>query len=293
MATEGSPLHRFEALPRRDVDVAGFRMSTVDVGVGDPPVVLLHGNPTWSFQWRDIIPLLASERRTLAPDLIGFGRSEHPRIRYDWDLHARTVSAFLDSLPRHVLVAHDWGAAFAGRYAIDRPDRVAELILMEPSLITETWDDYQGARRERFLALRDPARNVDLIERQNQMVEGVRSGVMRALTDEEMEGYRAPYPEAVDRIPIRRFVEMKPIGEDSETWSAFRQIEEGLRHLRIPVRVLTVDPGALLPPDRVDVLRGLIPHLFVQHLGPGQHHFQEDYPTEIAAAILAGGPSKA
>jgi haloalkane dehalogenase len=283
-----SPLDRFDALPRRDVHVLGFRMSTIDVGRGDPPVVLLHGNPTWSYQWREIIPLIARERRTLAPDLIGFGRSDHPRATYDWDLHARTVSAFLDTLPRHVLVAHDWGAAFAGRYAIDHPDRVIELILMEPSLMTETWDDYQGARRERFRALRDPSRNVDLIERQNQMVEAIRDGVMRQLAEEEMDGYRAPYLTPQDRHPIRRFVEMKPIGDDSETWAAYRDIEDGLRSLRIPVRVLTVDPGALLPPERVKVLRSLIPHLQVEHLGPGQHHFQEDYPREIAAAILRG-----
>jgi haloalkane dehalogenase len=288
MTDGATPLERFDALARRDVEVGGFRMSTVDVGAGDPPVVLLHGNPTWSFQWRDIIPLLARERRTIAPDLIGFGRSEHPRVAYDWGLHARTVGAFLDTLPPHVLVAHDWGAAFAGRYAIDHPDRVLELILMEPSLITETWDDYQGARRERFQALRDPARNVDLIERQNQMVEAIRDGVMRTLGDDEMDGYRAPYPEPGDRRPIRRFVEMKPIGSDSETWTEYRRLEAGLPGLRIPVRVLTVDPGALLPPERVEALRRLIPHLEVQHLGAGRHHFQEDYPDEIAAAILRG-----
>jgi haloalkane dehalogenase len=290
MPTPSTPLERFDALPRRDVEVAGHRMSTVDVGAGDPPVVLLHGNPTWSFQWREIIPLLARERRTLAPDLIGFGRSEHPGIEYGWDLHARTVSAFLATLPPHVLVAHDWGAAFAGQFAIDHPDRVVELILLEPSLITETWDDYHGARRERFLALRDPNRNVDLIERQNQMVEGIRDGVLRQLTDEEMDGYRAPYPTPLDRRPIRRFVEMKPIGDDSETWAAFRAIEDGLASLTMPVRVLTVDPGALLPPDRVDALRRMIPGLEVEHLGAGKHHFQEDYPREIAAAILRRQP---
>jgi haloalkane dehalogenase len=283
---DATPLERFDALPRRDVPVGGYRMSTVDVGRGDPPVVFLHGNPTWSFQWREIIAVVARERRCLAPDLIGFGRSEHPPVPYDWDLHERTVTAFLASLPRHVLVAHDWGAALAGRFLIDHPDRVAALILMEPSILTETWDDYRGARRERFAALRDPTRNVELIEVQNQMVEAIRDGVMRQLSDAEMDGYRAPYPTPADRRPIRRFVEMKPIGPDSETWDVYRAIEAGLRQVSAPVLVLTVDPGALLPPDRVDHLRALIPHLEVQHLGPGRHHFQEDYPGQIAQAIL-------
>jgi haloalkane dehalogenase len=286
MTAEPSQLERFDALPRQEVPVHGYRMSAVDVGHGDPPVVFVHGNPTWSFQWRQIIDIVARERRCIAPDLIGFGRSEHPRIDYDWSLHERTLTAFLDTLPRHVLVAHDWGAALAGRYLIDHPDRVAALVLMEPSIISETWDDYHGARRERFLVLRDPTRNVELIEYQNQMIEAIRDGVMRPLRDEEMDGYRAPFPTPADRVPIRRFVEMKPIGPDSETWDVYRSIEEGLRGVRAPVLLLTVDPGALVPPDRVGHLRDLVPHLAVQHLGAGRHHFQEDYPREVAQAIL-------
>jgi haloalkane dehalogenase len=248
--------------------------------------VFLHGNPTWSFQWRDIIANVSSQRRCIAPDLIGFGRSDHPQIDYDWDLHERTVTAFLDELPRHTLVTHDWGAALGARYAIGHPDRVAGLVLLEPSILTETWDDYRGARRERFLALRDPTRNAELIERQNQMVEAIRDGVLRQLTDDEMAGYRAPYPTPADRRPIRRFVEMKPIGPDSETWNVYRAIEAGLPAIQAPVLLLAVDPGALLPPERVEHLRTLVPRLEVVDLGSGRHHFQEDYPEAIATAIL-------
>ena len=282
-----TPLERFDALPRRRVRVAGgHEISAVDIGVGDPPVVLVHGNPTWSFQWRDIIPAVAARRRTIAPDLLGFGRSDHPRIEYGWDVHLEAISTLLDTIPPHVLVAHDWGASFAAGYAIDHPDRVLELILMEPLVLTETWDDYDAARRARFEAFRDPARNRDLIEVQNRMVEEVRNGVARPMTEAEMGGYRAPYGTPADRVPIRRFAEMKPIGDDSETWAAFRGIEDGLRTLRMPVRLLVVDSGPLMPPAMVERLRGLIPHLEVERLGPGRHHFQEDYPVQIAAAIL-------
>jgi haloalkane dehalogenase len=290
MSDAASPLEDFDALSRLDVQVEGHRLSAVDIGEGDPPVVFLHGNPTWSFQWRNILPAVARERRCIAPDLLGFGRSDHPRIRYDWELHRRTTTAFLERLPRHTLVAHDWGAALAARFVIDHPDRVAELILLEPAILSETWDDYHGARRERFLALRDPNRNVALIEDQNQMVEAVRDGVMRHLGEDEMDGYRAPYPTPADRHPIRRFVEMKPIGTDSETWQIFRAIEDGLRSVKVPVLLLTVDPGALIAPERVPDLQALVPHLEVQHLGPGKHHFQEDYPAEIAEAIVRRRP---
>ena len=282
-----TPLGRFDTLPRRRVRVpGGYEISAVDTGTGDPPVVLLHGNPTWSFQWRDVMTAVAARRRTIAPDLLGFGRSDQPRIEYGWDVHLAAISALLDTVPPHVLVAHDWGASFAARYAIDHPDRVGELILMEPLVLTETWADYEGPRRARFQAFRDPTRNRDLIEVQNVMVEEVRNGVMREMTEAEMDGYRAPFGTPADRVPIRRFAEMKPIGEDAETWAAFRDIEDGLRGLRIPVRLLTVDSGPLMPPAMVERLRGLIPHLEVQRLGPGKHHFQEDYAAEIAAAIL-------
>jgi len=106
------------------------------------------------------------------------------------------------------------------------------------------------------------------------------------MSEEEMDGYRAPYETPADRVVIRRFAEMKPIGDDSETWAAFRALEEGLRTLRIPVRLLTVDSGPLMPPEQVARLRALLPQLEVVNLGPGKHHFQEDYPAEIAAAIL-------
>ncbi len=282
-----TPLGRFDALPRRRVQVAGgHEISAVDVGSGDPPVVLLHGNSTWSFQWRDVIPTVAAVRRCLAPDLLGFGRSDHPRIEYSWDVHYRAIAAFLDTLPQHSLVAHDWGAPLAVRYAIDHPQRVTDLLLLEPLILTDTWDDYQGERRKRFEAFLDRSRNVDLIEKQNLMVEEIRNAALRELSEDEMDGYRDPYPTQADRVPIRRFVEMKPIGEESETWDVFRKLEDGMRTLRVPVRLLTVDPGALMPPARVERLRGLVPHLEVEHLGPGRHHFPEDYAAQIAAAIL-------
>ena len=289
--TEPTPLQRFDALPRRRVPVlGGHHLSTIDTGGPGVPVVLVHGNPTWSFQWRDVIPTVAAHRRTLAPDLLGMGRSDHPAIWHDWDSHYGALAAFLDTLPPHVIVAHDWGASFGVRYAIDHPDRVTELILLEPLVLTETWADYDPARRARFEALRDPARNRELVEGRNQMVEDVRNGVVRPMTEAEMDGYRAPYPTPGYRTVIRRFAEMKPIGEDSETWAAFRGIEAGLPTLRMPVRLLTVESGPLMSPDQIERLWTLVPHMVVQLLGPGKHHFQEDYPGKIAEAIVGWTP---
>lgn len=287
MSNPTTPLQAFDALPRRSIQVGGgHEISTVDVGVGDPPVVFLHGNPTWSFQWRNVIPAVAAHRRSIAPDLLGFGRSDHPRIEYGWEVHLAAISAFLDTIPPHTLVAHDWGASFAATYAIGHPDRVRELILLEPLVLTETWADYDPERRARFEAFRDPKRNRELIEGQNMMVEGIRNGVLRPMAEAEMDGYRAPFGTPADRVPIRRFAEMKPIGDDSETWAVFRAIEDGLRTLEMPVRLFTVDSGALMSAEQIERLHSLVPHLQVEHLGPGKHHFQEDYAAQIAAAIL-------
>jgi haloalkane dehalogenase len=296
---EPTPLDRFDALPRRRVAVPGGEISTVDVpGPGGPdapgvPVVLMHGNPTWSFQWRDVIPGLAAHRRVLAPDLLGMGRSSRlPAVGgsgagYVWAAHVAAISAFLDTLPPHALVAHDWGASFAVRYALDHPDRVTELVLLEPLVLTETWEDYDPARRARFEAFRDPVRGRELIEGQNRMVEEVRNGVVRPMTEAEMDGYRAPYGTPTDRVVIRRFAEMKPIGVASETWADFQSIEAGLAGLRLPVRLLTVESGPLMPPAMIERLWDLLPQLEIVHLGPGRHHFQEDYADAIAAAIVA------
>lgn len=304
--SEPTPLERFEALPRRRVPVpGGHEISTVDVpGPGGPdapgvPVVLLHGNPTWSYQWRDVIPGVAAHRRVLAPDLLGMGRSSRladagrfdgpagDGTGYDWDTHLAAIAAFLDTLPPHAMVAHDWGASFAVRYALDHPDRVTELVLLEPLVLAETWEDYDPARRARFEAFRDPVRGRELIEGQNRMVEEVRNGVVRPMTEAEMDGYRAPYATPADRVVIRRFTQMKPIGAESETWAAFKAIEAALPGLRTPVRLLTVESGPLMPPAMIERLWDLVPQLEILHMGPGRHHFQEDYAEAIAAATVA------
>ncbi len=274
----------FQSLPRRSIRVGSHRLSAVDVGDG-PPLVLLHGNPTWSYQWRDFLGPLSQRFRCLAPDLLGFGRSD--RIgTYDWDTHYEAIDGLFQTLPPALIIAHDWGGALAALLAVERPERVTGLVLIEPQLLTETWDDYRGARRARFEALRDPARNVALLEEQNVMVEQIPDGVLRTLSAEEMNGYRDPFPTPADRVPIRRFVEMKPIGPDSETYAVFQHIEQGLQRLAAPVLLLTVEPGALMPPAKAARVQQMVPALELRHLGPGHHHCHEDYPLQICDAVL-------
>lgn len=275
----------FAALPRRTVPVDGNRLSVIDVGHG-PTLMLLHGNPTWSYQWRDLLPTLSARFRVLAPDLPGFGCSDPVADGYTWETHWTAVDTLTATAGPSVVVGHDWGGALAAYLAVERPERVRGLVLMEPQLLPETWDDYEGARRERFQALRDPDRNVALVQDRNLMVEQIPDGVMRELSAEEMDAYRRPFPSPQDRVPIRRFVEMKPIGEDAETADVFRRIQAGLPGVTVPVLLLTVRPGAIMRPPMLARVRRLVRQVEVGDLGPGGHHFHEDYPGEVCQAIL-------
>jgi haloalkane dehalogenase len=138
-------------------------MAVVDEGGGDePPLVLLHGNPTWSYLWRKVIPIMAPERRVIAPDLIGHGRSDKPDIDYRLTDHIRYIEGLLDALrlDRVVLVLHDWGGSIGLDWARRHPDRVAGLVLTETRLRTyPSWnaDEIRSSRRRMEQLRSEPA----------------------------------------------------------------------------------------------------------------------------------------
>ena len=138
------------------IEVLDSTMSYQDVGSGEP-VVFLHGNPAWSYVWRNVLPTVAGVARCLAPDLIGMGRSGRPDIAYDFGDHSRYLDAWFDAvgLERVVLVGHDWGGALAFDWARRHPDRVRGVAFFETIVRPFTWDDFPGARA-RYEALRAP-----------------------------------------------------------------------------------------------------------------------------------------
>lgn len=265
--------------------VGEHRISAIDTGSG-VPVVLLHGNSTWSYMWRHVVEELSPRFRCIAPDLLGFGYSDRLRDGdYKWEVHSQAVDRLIASLPPAIVVGHDWGGAFATHAALEHPEHVVGLVLMEPQLFPQSWDDYEGSRRARFEAFRDPQRNVALVEEQNLLIEQLPLAVNRTLSDEELNGYRHPYPTPPDRAPLRRFAEMKPIGEESETFTVFTELVRRLPELAMPVLLFAVEPGTLMPAPLIRRLEAAIPHIEVRVLGPGGHHFHEDYSKEISAGI--------
>jgi haloalkane dehalogenase len=188
--------------PRKRVKVLDTEMSYVDVGEGDP-IVFLHGNPTSSYLWRNIIPHVSDIGRCLAPDMIGMGQAgKSPTYSYRFVDHARYLDAWFDAmnLSKAILVIHDWGSALGFHRASRYPDQIAGIAYMEAVVRPFTWEDF-GEAGEMFRALRSSA-GEHLVLDQNVFVEGVvPGGIIRSLSEEEMATYRAPFAEREARLP--------------------------------------------------------------------------------------------
>ena len=185
--------------PRKRVAVLDTEMSYVDVGEGEP-IVFLHGNPTSSYLWRNIIPHVSDIGRCLAPDMIGMGQSgKSPYYSYRFVDHIRYLDAWFDAmnLSNVILVIHDWGSALGFNRAFRHQDQIAAIAYMEAVVRPFTWEDF-GSAGEMFRALRSSAGEHIVLD-QNAFVEKVLpDGVIRSLSDEEMATYRARTAADVD-----------------------------------------------------------------------------------------------
>src|SRR5437879_3889119 len=181
--------------------VLGREMAYVEVGSGDP-IVFLHGNPTSSYLWRNVIPYAQELGRCIAPDLIGMGDSEKlPESgpgSYTFVEHRRYLDALLSQLgveQRVTFVVQDWGAALGFDWAYRHPEAVRGIAYMEAIVKPYTWSEYPEAARKVFQTLRSPAGEQMVLE-QNSFIEfNLPIGVLRPLTAEEMDAYRRPFAE--------------------------------------------------------------------------------------------------
>ncbi len=210
------------------VNVLGSTMAYREAGNLEAPVALfLHGNPTSSYIWRNIIPLVAPTAHCIAPDLIGFGQSGKPDIEYRFADHVRYIDAFLDQagISTAFVIAHDWGSALAFHLAARRPEFIRGLAFMEFLRPLPTWEDFPADGRETFKKFRTPGVGEKMILEANVFVEQVLpGGIVRKLTDEEMSVYRAPFPTAESRRPTWRFPNELPIaGEPADVYSTWRK----------------------------------------------------------------------
>jgi haloalkane dehalogenase len=277
-------------LPRRRVKALDSEISYIDVGGGEP-VVFLHGNPTWSYQWRNIIPHLSSIARCLAPDFMGMGWSgKSPNKAYRFVDQARYMDAWFDALQltqNVTLVVHDWGAPTGFYRARRKPGQIKAIAYYEAIVLPRRWDDYTGGRDQRFRRLRSPE-GEHLVLDENMFVEvALPSGILRKLSDEEMEAYRAPYRDLERRLPTLVWPRELPI--EGEPADVVAIVEENARWLKassdLPKLFINGDPGTTISGRVREFCRSLPSQREVTV--KGLHHLQDDSPHEMGEALRA------
>jgi haloalkane dehalogenase len=273
--------------PRRRVGVLGTSMAYVDTGRG-APVLFLHGNPTSSYVWRNVIPYLSDAYRCLAPDLLGMGASgPAPDGAYRFLDHARYLDAWFASvLPSGpvTLVLHDWGSALGFHWAWRNPERVRGIAYMEAIVQPRRWSDFPAGRDTMFRAMRSPD-GESLVLDQNFFVETVLpKSVLRTLDEGEMEAYRAPFRTRESRVPTLAFPRELPIDGTPEDVAA--TVEEYGRWLAtsdVPKLLVSAQPGSILVGRGLEFARTWPNQQEVAVRGI--HYIQEDSPAEIGHAV--------
>lgn len=286
MAGEISAADPYE---RKRVAVLDSEIAYVDTGEGDP-VVFLHGNPTSSYLWRNVIAEVEGGARCLAPDLIGMGDSgKAPDGSYRFVDHVRYIDAWIDALDlgdRITFVCHDWGSGLAFHWAHRHPQRVKGIAYMEALVMPVTWEQWPEAARGIFQGFRSEAGEEMALEK-NVFVENVLPGsVLRGLTDEEMEVYRRPYLEAGEsRRPTLTWPRELPIdGEPADVTAIVGAYSEWLATSDgLPKLFISADPGAILTGEQREFCRTWPNQQEVTVAG--NHFIQEDSPKEIGRAI--------
>jgi len=271
------------------VEVLGSKMHYVDQGQG-APILFLHGNPTWSYLWRNIIPHLSPLGRCLAPDLIGMGKSDKPDLEYRLEDHIPYIDGFIEALGLEnlTLVVHDWGSAIGFDYARRHEANVRGLAFMEAILApAPSWDLFPEDMAGIFKSFRTPDLGWKLIVDKNMFVENVLpASVVRKLTDEEMDRYRGPFADPADRKPVWRWPNEIPIEDHpADVVELVGAYNQWLQQTPLPKLLLYADPGALIRPPMVQWCRDHLNNLETIDLGPGVHFLQEDHPHRIGAAL--------
>jgi haloalkane dehalogenase len=284
-------------MKKQHATVLGREMAYVEVGRGDP-IVLLHGNPTSSFLWRNIIPHLADKGRCIAPDLIGMGDSDKLTDSgpdsYRFVEHRAHLDALYQTLgvtDNVTFVIHDWGSALGFDWANRHRDAVRGLAYMEAIVQPLTWESWPDDARDIFQAFRSPAGDQIVLEK-NLFVEAVLpSAIQRKLSDEEMAEYRRPFAEAGEsRRPTLTWPREIPIdGEPADVHDIVTAYGSWLAESDVPKLFINADPGAILTGAQREFCRSWPNQTEVTVAGA--HFIQEDSPDEIGRAIAAWLPS--
>src|SRR5438477_1693667 len=263
------------------VEFEGLHMHVVDEGDGEP-ILLLHGEPTSSYLWRNVIPpLVAAGYRAIAPDLIGFGRSDKPEDIgwYSYDRHVASIAQLVEELDLRdvTLVVHDWGGPIGLRVAVEHEPRIARLVILDTGIGV-------GAPGETWLRFREAVRKAGGALDIGRLVA---AGAHGGLSDEVRAAYDAPFPTPESKAGALAFPELVPTEPDHPNAAAMVRVRDALRDWRKPALVVWGAEDSVLLPAVAERFVELIPGAEGPVLLEGAGHFlQEDRPAELAAAIL-------
>ncbi len=283
-------LERFDPRKKKAVEVLGSEMAYVEYGSGDP-IVLLHGNPTSSYLWRDVIPELSGLGRCIAPDLIGMGdsaRIDSGPGAYRFERHANYIGALFEVLGIRdavTLVGHDWGGPLLFEWGRKNPEAVKGVAYMETIVTPLTWDDWPESARRVFQGMRSDAGEEMILEK-NVFVERILpASVLEPLPDEVMDVYRSPYLQPGEsRRPTLTWPREIPIdGEPEDMVGVIAANEAWLSGEEVPKLFVNAEPGSIMGGRVRERVRSWPNQTEVTV--PGGHFIQEDSGPEIGSAI--------
>jgi haloalkane dehalogenase len=286
---EVSPEFPYES---RFVEILGSKIHYVDKGEGDP-VLFLHGQPTSSYLWRNIMPHVEGQARVIAPDNIGFGKSDQPDLDYVFADHYRYIEQFIETLnlKNITLVVHDWGSGLGLHYARQHPGNVKGIVLMEsilaPVMPAESYEALPKQLADFFRTMRDPVEGPKLMIDENHFIEGILPGfISRDLDQAAHDYYRQPFLEKSSRKQINQWPNEMPIGgEPADVAEAVAAYNTWLLETETPLLLLYASPGALTPPEIADWWAERAKNIETVYIGAGLHFVQEDQPYAIGRAI--------
>ena len=276
---------------KRFINVLGKKLAYVEKGHGDP-IIFLHGNPTSSYLWRNIIPYLEDHGRCIAVDLIGMGDSEkledNGNMTYSYQVHQEYLSEFLEIMSINenvILILHDWGSALGFNWAYDNAEKVKGICYMEAIVKSMQWVDWNEDARGIFQGFRSAA-GEEMIFKKNLFIEAVLPGsILRKLSDEEMNEYRRPFNDETSRRPMLDWPRQIPLeNEPPEICKIVESYSQWMVKNELPKLFINAEPGAILIGKQREFCRTWKNQKEVTV--KGSHFIQEDSPNEIGSAIF-------
>ena len=271
------------------VDVHGSKMHYVDVGEGDP-VLFLHGNPTSSYLWRNVLPYLSDQARCIAPDLIGMGKSDHPDIPYRYDDQYRYLTGFTDALgldSNVTLVIHDWGSGLGFRWAHEHENSVKGIAFMEAMIRLFTWDRMPTDARIAIRMMRMPGLGWLIASVGNVFIKKMLPDmIQRDLNPEIYDYYASAFPTVASRKAVRQWPREIPIeGKPPDNNATIGAYADWLKTTELPKILFHANPGAAITEAEVSWCRQNLSNLKTVDIGEGLHFIQEDNPDMIGAGL--------